>query len=288
MPRAKFWCFTSFKDEPPQWSKEILSYLTYQRERCPNTQRLHWQGYLALHRSGSRRIVRDFLGVGVHIASANSAKAIDYCHKEESRVPGTQPVEFGERPAPSAGKGARSDIAAACALVLSGATPATFAKEFPATYVRYFRGLTALKQALAPKRNLDVAVSVSIYIGPPGCGKTKTAYAKWPNLFSKPPGPWWDGYDGETVTLFDDFVGEDAIPPSELLKICDRYPLQVQVKGSFRELQATRIIFTSNVEWEEWYLQTRYFQQWGTLQAAFKRRISEVVRDFEGEEEKKD
>lgn len=55
---------------------------------------------------------------------------------------------------------------------------------------------------------------------------------------------WWNGYDGEEEVIFDEFRG-DSCKFSELLRILDRYPYTVEVKGGFRQLLAKKIVITS-------------------------------------------
>ena len=57
---------------------------------------------------------------------------------------------------------------------------------------------------------------------------------------------WWDGYDGHTDIILDDFRG-DYCKFAYLLKILDRYPLQVEVKGGMRQLRCRNIFITSDV-----------------------------------------
>jgi len=60
----------------------------------------------------------------------------------------------------------------------------------------------------------------------------------WKNL------QWWDGYDNQDAVLFDDFRG-DFCTFHYLLRVLDRYPMRVEVKGSSREFNSKRIYITS-------------------------------------------
>lgn len=55
---------------------------------------------------------------------------------------------------------------------------------------------------------------------------------------------WLDGYHGQKTIIFDEFYG--WIKYDLLLRICDRYPLQLPIKGGFVQCQATTFVFTSN------------------------------------------
>lgn len=71
------------------------------------------------------------------------------------------------------------------------------------------------------------------------------------NTYYKPRGQWWDGYDGHDSVVVDDFYGWMAC--DELLRVCDRYPCKVPVKGAFVEFVAKNIYITSNRHVWEWY-----------------------------------
>ena len=95
-----------------------------------------------------------------------------------------------------------------------------------------------------------------ILTGETGCGKSRFAHRISKELYPhstyyKPRGEWWDGYEQHKLVIMDDFYG--WIKYDELLKICDRYPYRVPVKGGFRQFNAECIILTSNSEPEGWY-----------------------------------
>lgn len=112
-------------------------------------------------------------------------------------------------------------------------------------------------------RPLNRNVKVITLIGAPGTGKSRWAYDNYPDLYSKPEGQWFDGYTGQKTLLLDDFYGD--IPYSQLLKVLDRYPLQVPIKGGFVHAQWDTVIITSNKQPEFWYPEI----------TALKRRITE-------------
>lgn len=84
--------------------------------------------------------------------------------------------------------------------------------------------------------------------GDSGSGKTRMAYASAGNdVYVKKNGSrWWDGYDGQTTVILDDFRdtwfdGEIT----EMLSILDRYECRVEYKGGSRQLRATHMYITS-------------------------------------------
>lgn len=57
-------------------------------------------------------------------------------------------------------------------------------------------------------------------------------------------GQWWDGYAQQDCVVFDD-MRKDTFKFHELLRLFDRYPLRIQVKGGYREFNSKKIIVTS-------------------------------------------
>jgi hypothetical protein len=54
---------------------------------------------------------------------------------------------------------------------------------------------------------------------------------------------WWVGYDGHETILIDDICTKSFKFP-ELLRILDRYPKRLEIKGGFRQLNSKNIIIT--------------------------------------------
>ncbi|KAL0168654.1 hypothetical protein M9458_036876 [Cirrhinus mrigala] len=92
-----------------------------------------------------------------------------------------------------------------------------------------------------------------VLVGPPGCGKSRhvSELVRGQPTYYKPRGPWWDGYDGHVNVVVDDYYGWIAY--DELLRVCDRYPCKVPVKGAFVEFLAKWIYITSNRHVWDWY-----------------------------------
>jgi hypothetical protein len=88
--------------------------------------------------------------------------------------------------------------------------------------------------------------------GPSGCGKTRYVFSlcerKGLGLWSWSGGVWFDGYRGQDCALFDDL---DAKAVSDfgrgfMLRVLDRYPMSVPVKGDFVKWVPKVIFITSN------------------------------------------
>lgn len=84
------------------WQKGCFLYIGSQLERCPTTNKLHWQAFVKFERSKKQKVTwfhnNGLAGVHGVACSIERAEAINYGCKEESRVEG--PMESGEKPAP--------------------------------------------------------------------------------------------------------------------------------------------------------------------------------------------
>jgi len=122
--------------------------------------------------------------------------------------------------------------------------------ECPEVAAKYPRFLHDYKNALTPERRWKTYIHV--LIGKTGTGKTRAVFDVHPMVWTKPPGGWYDGYEGQEYILIDDFDGKD-IEFRFILQLLDRYPLQVPVKCSFRNWVPKKIFITSNLEIKDWY-----------------------------------
>ena len=122
------------------------------------------------------------------------------------------------------------------------------ATSFRSTFVRHHRRASKRYLDLTAKISQKVKPFVIWFAGPTGCGKTRTAYEEaiargtvWLSPASKME--WFDGYDGHDTAIFDDFRASGN-RFSYILRIIDRYPMDVPVKGGFVYWNPKYIVFT--------------------------------------------
>lgn len=95
------------------------------------------------------------------------------------------------------------------------------------------------------------------------------------NIAAKTGKLWWDGYDGETVLLLEEFEGQ--LEFNQWKQLTDRYPIQLEVKGSYCWCVRKRIYFTSNKHPDEWW------KLEAVERSQMDRRITKIVEVIEGE-----
>lgn len=236
-----------------EYAKTIPRYMCWSQEECPTTGTPHLQGYTAWDNPRSLYKFKMSISKRLRYEPYTKGTAVqnrDYCSGMcEKKGFKQNPTfeEVGEMPE----QGERTDWKNALAQLDSGHQIAAVVQSQP-QLLPSIRALERYKQlALQPKhRNVEV-----IYLtGDAATGKSSWAWDNYPNLYSKPEGQWFDGYTGQTTLLLDDFYGD--IPYPQLLKILDKYPLQVPVKGGFVYAQWDRVIITSNMTLDKLYAMT--------------------------------
>lgn len=241
--------FTSFestvRDTYPDW----LQYIVYQREQCPDTGRLHYQGYLECNRKVSFDDVKAFLGMRVHLEPrrGSARQARQYATKDASRI--SPPVEWGT----ISNQGRRTDIDDLYARIRAGATRLECFDEFSSAMVRYPKAFDAVRNLPIQGGDTWRDVRALVLSGPTRCGKSRSAFEAFPSAYRKTDDHWWSDYEGEKTTVWDDFRPW-TVRLATLLKWLEGYPVRAQTKGGFVKLKYTQVILTTNLDPDLWYL----------------------------------
>ncbi len=261
-------------------SESDFRYVLFQRERSASGTD-HYQGYTEYKKPVRMCVVqRSVRGSHVEERRGTRETARDYCRKEDTRVSG--PFERGHWivGGASGSAGTRSDLLAVKEAIDAGASDYDIAQDHFGTFLRYERGISKyrmLKQQLKYRGGSDRGEpEVRVFVGPTGSGKSREAFQSYPNAWwysagQNNQGPWFDSYQGEEDVIFDEMTG--YLPWTLLLRLTDRYPLNVNTKGGMVPWLARRIIFTSNREPSEWYNADRV----GSTLRPLLRRITEII-----------
>lgn len=255
--QVRNWCFTI--NNPEQTDDEfhatleqlqrsgVAKYAVWQRERGEEGT-VHIQGFVSFSRSRDLGFCSRHIDRRAHFEPAKGTPAQNkaYCNKTDTRLDGHDPHEHGECPV---GQGQRSDLARVGKRIREGETVSGIALEFDddfSTLLRNRRHFEWLELQLN-KRHCQEKTVLWIH-GPTGTGKSRLCHDTYPNAFWKLPNcKWFDGYGGEDVVILDDYRESwNDFGYSVLLRITDRYPVMVEVKGGSMPLRAKTIVITSN------------------------------------------
>lgn len=170
-----------------------------------------------------------------------------YCSKEDPDF-----FQFGVLPQP----GKRTDLINVVEQVQRGATLRELAVNSPesaACLVKFTKGLTALRGLTVRPRDPETPPKVFWIYGQTGVGKTRSAYEFGQSLYgaanasvwiSSGSLQWFDGYDGQPFVIIDDFRPKHC-EFSFFLRLLDRYPFRVPIKGGFVEWNPSYVFITT-------------------------------------------
>lgn len=211
----------------------------------------HIQGYGYWKNKKSFGTLQKFFG-NAHIEPAKGTARQNqvYCSKEGDYE------EFGELPE----QGRRTDITAFRDEILSGKTEEELIMEFPEMMAKYDRFYQRCRNILLKKKAQEMIIpEVVVITGEPGTGKTHTIYAEnnIEDVYKVEVGDgssgsvWWDNYNGEKTILIDDF--HSNLKLDYMLRLCDKYPMKLNIKGGHTWKCAEKIYITSNITIDKWY-----------------------------------
>lgn len=263
----------------------------------------HLQGYCEFAKQPTFSAVKKILGNTVHFAQRKGKpkQAAGYCKKGlcehhiracdiceycesfdgdyEFFFPRTvdepqtwiDPFEYGT----ISEQGKRTDITDCVEMIQDGCTMRQVAQHNPEAYVKFHRGFRDLRATLMPERSLKEMPHVIVLWGETGTGKTRDAIIKyWPDephyIWRPSNTSWWDGYDGQTKIIMDEFRGQ--MPFADLLGLLDRNEYRAPIKGGFIQIQADKFILTSPKHPSLWYDDDKFDKL-----AQLKRRITECI-----------
>lgn len=235
--RSRAWCFTinNWEESDADRLRALeCGFIVFGREKGEQGTS-HLQGYVYFRSAITFRSAKRKIGETAHIEKARGTaqENDDYCTKDG---------DFERRgDLPSQGK--RNDLHVVTDRIAEGASMNDIANEFPVQYVHFNKGLRALKTALSSNERYGPPLVIWI-VGPSGIGKSRMAHQVAKEAYYKNSSKWWDGYEEQREVVFDDFR-IDQFRFDEVLKMIDRYPLQVEIKGGSVWLRANRFIFTS-------------------------------------------
>lgn len=244
---------TSYKTiwTPPQ----EVQYAVFQAECCPKTQRTHWQWMIVYPQRKRWSQVSQALSPDHVEICREPARSRNYCMKQETRIPGTQPTEVGQWSPEGS--------------TLLNSIREKSMRELVDQNPWKIKQLKELKAFTIGRRNYMTAGI--LLTGEAGKGKSKIAnkigefLGEDDTYWTEPTLTWFDNYVGEPLMIVDEMRGTK---PEFALRLVDRYPLMLPYKGGFTNMAARMVIFTSNLTLEGMYQHLD-----DATMAALKRRI---------------
>ena len=231
-------------------------YLCYGKE---NVSTPHYQGYVEL--SSPQRfswIKKRLTRAHLEPKKGSRTQARDYCFKEDSA-----PFEHGTWTPDR--QGTRNDLIVVQRMIQEGETMEAIADEHFESCCKYNKFFDRYATLKDKKRDFDTKVSV--YWGPTDTGKTRKAMEETGALQIDYNNNFFEDPCGANTLVFDDVANPVKLFGRRLfLRITDRYPMKVNIKGGHANWRPKHIIFTTNTNPDTW-----------NLDAACKRRITEIV-----------
>lgn len=210
----------------------------------------HLQGYLEVKARNKIGWYKKHIHKTAHFEPRRGKldEAVNYCKKDGN---------FHEQGEPKPNKqGKRSDLELVKKIVMEDKGSMLDVIEQCTSY-QALRG-AQIMMSYRPYISHDIPKTVYWFYGSTGSGKTRKAMEKTLELskgnywMSHDTLQWFDGYHNQKVVIVDDFRTK-MCSYNFLLRLLDRYPLRVPIKGGYVEWIPTTIFITSNKSPEELY-----------------------------------
>lgn len=205
----------------------------------------HLQGYFVLRKGTGLGAIKElgkvFARMHLEIRRGTEPQAITYCKKDGKYE------EFGQPSVTSnndkIGKLELREMA------LEGGSRA-IARD-PRCTLHNLKTARALLEEIEPARDANSSIEVVWYFGKTGIGKSRRARHEAINEFGEEEvyrkaesSKWFNGYDRHKAVIIDDYR-DSWWAFTEILRLLDRYPTQVEIKGGMRQWVPYKIWVTS-------------------------------------------
>lgn len=291
---AKDWVYTfNNPTERDSWVERVNQHSNYhvcQLERGEQGT-IHLQGFVQFIDKKRLSTLQTLFGRAVHWEKRKGSpfQCIEYCTKDDTRVEG--PWKYGK---PSY-QGKRTELDDFRDLTKKGATDEELLDSFSSVFARYPGFVHTVRRITSRSRERTIrrlGRRVVVLTGPTGSGKSRFLWDNFDEypIFSKSLGGssgslFFDGYEGQKVAFFDEFLCDMRI--NVLNQLLDRYPAYTEVKGCTTSWVPLLVVIATNLDPDEWYKKVQDAKP--EVYSALMRRIDRVVEfpmdaDFDQEE----
>lgn len=265
--RSRSWVLTLWDEE----SLKVLidskpDYLIYAPEVCPKTGKHHFQCYAYYKNPRKTDFMRHKykgndvqLALGTHLQNKTYIQG-PYKKGDKEKPHNPNAVEIGKLPT----QGERSDLREFHEAIKTGKRGRDLSVDHLEIRAKYPKLEATLVNEEDEQRAIQMfkegfCPEVHVRWGKPGTGKSRYVYDKHDaeSIYELNLGDgssksvWWDGYRGQEVILINDFSGE--LGWKYLLRLLDRYPFRMQIKGSHCWRLCKYIYITANEPPVDWY-----------------------------------
>lgn len=232
--RAFCWTWNNYTTESIARVEELAKtarYLIYGQE-VGELGTPHLQGYVYYENARSlSATIKAFKGAHVIVASGGPLDNYRYCRKirEGDITPNAVWKEFGKIPE----QGERVDLKELVSEVYNGKNTDDICLEKPMMYHMYGRTLKKVEELRLRKQFRTEMTEGVWFFGDTNTGKSHRTYVNFhPDthfVLNLNDGGFWNGYVGQANVIITDFRGQ--IPYDELLRLVDKWPHTVKIKG---------------------------------------------------------
>ena len=247
MTGAKHWVFTlnNYTDDEFESIKSIREKFSYCicGKEVGETGVPHLQGFVTFFERRSLAAIKKLPGFTrchLEIRKGTALQASEYCKKEKNFW------EWGSL----SDRGQRNDLQQVSDALLNGASIESVCEHHPVQIIKFHRGIQFLYEQIRNKPR-DFRTQVIWLWGATGTGKSRTAHSEAKELsngdyctIADNSMVWFNPYAGHRICVLDDFAGEASL--AKLLRLWDRYPMQVPIKGNFVQWRPRIVYVTSN------------------------------------------
>lgn len=208
--------------------ENTCKYGIYGREIGEVNKTPHLQGFFVLLKPiRIKKIIGMFVKrAHLEICRGDAISNFNYCTKDSNYV------EYGNKD--TQGQGKRNDLKEFVENIKIK-NNVELIENYPDKYLKYYKGVDRIRFEYDKllQNKFDPEIECFALIGKPGIGKTRYIFDKHSpeNCFKleDTSNIWFDGYDGHSVLIIDDFYG--GIKYNYLLNLIDKYHMRLPIKG---------------------------------------------------------